>query len=537
MENCAQMHHKTNGRSWLTGCLFASAVLLAVQPVQAGSRYFKERPFSPVTVAVADNLRAIIAAGALKGRHPGRFMKVGDSITASDKDDSHTAPNSQYLSQFVCPDWTSSSKAWDYVRRLDTYQAALSPVLLYFLADTLGDGTTSFNRSSVAAQVGWASDQAISGNPCPLRREIDSVSPQCAVIMYGANDAGGYGSLYSVLSHYLANMHAIVDTCLAQGIVPMLSSTCPRLDKMDVSLAMSHLVRCLAQQHQVPFIDYHRAMMPLPNHGMGGDGLHPVDLGYNQCCWFTAAGLLKGYNLRNLLTLQALDRMYKIMTTPIASLDPEPPALSGSGLQTDPFVVDSISFIDAQTTSSQKPEMYYRLDLNRPLRIRTMVVCQDGADIDISLLNGNSGVVASAASEPLIDQDLSSGTYYIKLATSGSKYGQYQFIILDRDNDGSPSQGSTGSSSASRTSMQPGMSVGVAQSIFMIALPSAGAVGIYTLQGKSVFSMNIPGASRFRREWELPSAGVFFVKFTSGGIIQCEKIIARQGTGIRISVR
>jgi len=62
--------------------------------------------------------------------------------------------------------------------------------------------------------------------------------------------------------------------------------------------------------YDVPLMNLFRALEPLPNHGLTSDGrhltppiTHPADL--------SAANLSQGYPLRNLLTLQALDAVWR----------------------------------------------------------------------------------------------------------------------------------------------------------------------------------------------------------------------------------
>jgi hypothetical protein len=507
--------------------LAAFILLIAgVSPARCSTRYFKERNHSVITTGVADNVRTIIAVGASKGRHAARFIKIGDSITASDAD-SHATPNGYFLCQFVCPDYTASSQAWDYTRNLDTYKSALSPALLYFLTDTMPDGAASFNRSSAAAKVSMTADWATSGSPSPLRKEIDAVSPQFAVIMYGANDAGGYGTLYNILGPYMRNMRKIVDSCIASGIVPILTATCPKLDKMDVTLAMCHLIRCLAQQYQTPFIDYHRAMMPLPNRGLGSDGVHPTTMDYNKHCWLTPEGLKYGYNMRNLLTLQALDRVYRIATTTAASLDPEPPALAGTGSSDDPFVIDSIAFVDAQSTASSRPDIYYRLTLPDACKVRTLVTYQGTTDIDISLLSSSLSVITSAASEPLIDRDLGAGTYYVKLSTNGANYGDYQFVLMDRDNDGSPAKTAVTRAPIRLSPSVKSFKAVPAPSGVVFSVPGQGKLSIVTVQGKRVLWKAQPGRGITVIRWKAPMPGIYLINYSCNTGETVRKLIVR----------
>ncbi len=501
----------------------AFVLVLAQTDLFAATRYFQNRIHSPITTAVVNRIRALVAIGASKGRHLARFIKVGDSISASDPTDSKTSPNSQYLCQFVCPDYNPpATAAWDYCRNLDTYKFQLNGALKFFLSDTIApQGRTCFNWYSSAARVSQEASFAITGNPTPLRKEIDALSPQFAFVMYGANDAGGWGTMYGVVSGYMASMRAIVDSCIANGVVPILMSPCPRKNLPEYALTMGHLVRALAQQYQIPFVNEHRAMMPLPNHGLGGDGLHPSALGYNQCCWLTPAGLKNGYNLRNLLSLQALDNMYQITDRAVPSLNSEPASLTGAGTKTDPFIIDSISFVDAQTTSLSKTDIYYKLTVTKSMKTRTMVTYQNGTVTRISLLNDAFAVLVHDSIEGgygldklqgIIEKDLSPGVYYINLKVEGVKYGDYQFLVADQ-NDSGYSASPTGivKPHAIRGAQfdSPNLTVNSRYCSFQDA--SLGSMKVYNARGEIVHSSSTQEQSKASVRRTEPSLGMYFV--------------------------
>ncbi len=67
-------------------------------------------------------------------------------------------------------------------------------------------------------------------------------------------------------------------------------------------------VRALAAVHRVALIDYGAAMAALPNDGLSEDGVHP-SVCPEGAGSLSANCLRYGYNLRNLLTLQALDQL------------------------------------------------------------------------------------------------------------------------------------------------------------------------------------------------------------------------------------
>ena len=74
------------------------------------------------------------------------------------------------------------------------------------------------------------------------------------------------------------------------------------------------VVRAIAQGRQIPLIDFQKELLAIPDpHGLSPDGTHPKCENYNTCCWFDAQSLgAYGYNIRNLITLQSLDRMKRL---------------------------------------------------------------------------------------------------------------------------------------------------------------------------------------------------------------------------------
>ena len=442
------MAHETSAlkgkkRNYAAGILIA--VWAAGSAFLAGqSRYPGERDNSPMTLAVADRLRAVAAAGVAGGKNPALLIKVGDSITA----------NGSFLSQFKCPDHDPAVHyGWEWTRDLggfpelgdaaDHFCQLTFPAWDSNIPDAhvggVGFPTTCLDRVSLAVQVGQSAEWAVTGSPSPLQQEIETVHPLFAVIMFGANDIGGYGDDLAVLGRTVENQLAIVDACLAGGIIPILSATCPNYtnaQNIDRSRTLSHLVRALAQGRQIPFVNCHRALMSLPNHGLGGDDLHPNALGYNRGCHLTAEGLLYGHNRRNLATLTALDQGFRTIIQGVPALDPEPPALAGSGTSQDPFVIDAIPFSDFGQTTAEFPSRWYRLELLLPLDFQGLVTDQGATDVNLRLLDHSLSQIETH--DGLIERLLEPGTYYLEIQTSSGYPGEYQMVVLDRTDAGYP---------------------------------------------------------------------------------------------------
>ena len=67
----------------------------------------------------------------------------------------------------------------------------------------------------------------------------------------------------------------------------------------------------MAQQYSIPLWDYWAALQPVPNQGIGPDGIHPSVPADNQTANFTGDHLNYGYTVRNLTALQVLNAVWR----------------------------------------------------------------------------------------------------------------------------------------------------------------------------------------------------------------------------------
>lgn len=390
------------------------------------ARYPTGLVHSPITAYVAQNLKNIAKKGP--NQKNSVFSKIGNSITVS----------TNFLHCFA------GSKV-----TLGPY-SSLGSTLSYFKTD-LGGGITPYNRQSLCATVGWSAWSALSGSPSPLTKELTAISPRFAVLKYGTNDIEAK-NIYS----YADNMLDIVDTMLSAGVIPLLTSIPPRDDKPSSNTEVPRynaVVRGIAQARQIPFQDYHQELLKLSDHGLGPDKLHPSANYTLGACDFTSAGLAYGYNLRNLLTLQSLDRAKAVVVDNKAFLDPPGPMLAGNGTPTSPFVVDGLPFTDLRNTKTggtktlasypgcsatqdeSGPEFIYRLTVTQTTTIRALVFDRGTVDIDLHLLGAQvSGQSCIKRDHEVLTAQLAPGTYHFSLDTyvksSTPQAGEYLFVLL-----------------------------------------------------------------------------------------------------------
>lgn len=390
------------------------------------TRYPSDRTHSPLTCAVTDHLREIAA------REPGRdehvFMKVGDSISAGH----------EFMSCFETETFSLDA----------TGHGHLASVRDWFLAGEVLS-TTPYARASESTLASRTADWALRETPPPIELELAATNARYALVMFGTNDMG-YGG-YNASAAYkfpwmYENIVELVDWIAARGVVPVMYSIPPYngqyLELRQLLPSWNVVLRAVAEGRQLPFVDYHREMLALPNLGLRSDGVHP-SADYSGLCDFDdETGLIWGYNLRNLLTLQALDRVWQVtQPSPLREQwdNAGAPALVGDGSLSTPRRMDRLPFaemIDLRQSSNTSlvdyaacatalagAERVYRVDLSAPTPMRVMALHAPAVDVDIVWLSGPAEASCQAADDVMLRGTFPAGTHYfvVDAATAASE--------------------------------------------------------------------------------------------------------------------
>jgi peptidoglycan/LPS O-acetylase OafA/YrhL len=365
--------------------------------------YPPDRRHSPITAAIAARLAAIAP-----GHQARVFAKVGDSITASD--------------DFL--------KCFD--GNPDLGATGLAPALAYYAAGNAA-GASPFGRTSLAAVGGTTAAAPLAGSPCTLDRELAAVDPKLAIVMFGTNDV----RTGRTVDDFGSDLWSLVDRTLAAGVIPALSSI-PPMDGdpgADARIPIfNSVIRAVAQGRGVPFVDYHRDMLALPNRGISGDGLHPSKSPSGACA-LTASGLAYGYNVRNLVTLEVLARV-KAALDGTASDSAGPPRV-GTGFANDP-VIAALPLADLGDTrvgdagstcgSTTGKAIIYSLQLATAKSLEVHVVDHDGVDVDIHL---RLGTTCLASGDKAVTAMVGPGTVQI-IVDAKSPATDGEFVIVAR---------------------------------------------------------------------------------------------------------
>lgn len=400
-------------------------------PPPAPALYPSDRTHSPISQWVVDRLSEILAHNPGSSRDV--FMKVGDSISASNS----------FLHCFAGTNVDLGTNG------------ALQPTLDLYRGATV-QGSTPFDRYSLCVESGRTAYWAMTSSPTPLSQELNAANASVGVVMFGTNDIGWFGDDHlHTLDWYHGYMFDLVDAMIAGGVIPILSTIPPRDDNGSHNAwvpTFNAVIRAMAQGRQIPLIDFHRELVPLPDHGLSSDGVHPNVSGSGACS-LSADGLTKGYNVRNWITLTALDRVRRAVLAQEGPLDNGAPTLAGAGTVASPYLITGSPFVDVRNTTQSTskslgvydgcgsaadetgPEVVYRLEVNSPVRIRGVVLDRGNVDIDIHLLDATATTAGCLArNDALLEADLAPGVYHVVLDTyvdNGTALGgEYVFALL-----------------------------------------------------------------------------------------------------------
>lgn len=233
---------------------------------------------------VQENVRQIFTAGQEQGRNPRTFSKLGDS----------TSLNPNYMGKFENPA--------DYV--LGDY-AYLQPTIDHY------DG--HFARYGVATRNGlhswsvfdplWADKRWCEANEDILACEFRLNNPSILFVKLGSNDAGAP-------SGYRYNMRMVVETAVANGVIPILVTKADRFEGEEDT--NNKILRELAAQFNVPLLDFDVVADTLPNRGLKPNDVHMAEVGgphdFTNPDTFTV-----GHAVHDLAALLMLDALRSII--------------------------------------------------------------------------------------------------------------------------------------------------------------------------------------------------------------------------------
>lgn len=184
------------------------------------------------------------------------------------------------------------------------------------LSETIGFFAPSFGIPGVAARIGmasytvtdpmWADPAVCIGGESPLECEYRLRRPIIALIMFGANDV-----LHASPEFYEQHMREILDTSIATGVIPVLSTFTysPESGIWERAVAFNEILVHLADEYQMPLVNVWAGARSLPDYGLEADGAHMTHSGFRRLKLDSGLENYSGVTLRMLLNLSMLDRL------------------------------------------------------------------------------------------------------------------------------------------------------------------------------------------------------------------------------------
>jgi lysophospholipase L1-like esterase len=159
---------------------------------------------------------------------PGTFAQFGDSITVT-------------LAFWASLEWKpknlspEAAKAYDLVKRYQKPECWRG-----------WKGPEFGSQGSMT--IRWADEN--------VDRWLAKLNPEVALIMFGSNDV-----TQLALEEYTTKMRSVVERCLKNGSVVILSTMPPRSGHKDKSAKFADAARAIARELHVPLSDYHASIL------------------------------------------------------------------------------------------------------------------------------------------------------------------------------------------------------------------------------------------------------------------------------------
>jgi hypothetical protein len=235
--------------------------------------------FIVMSPATLENVRAIYAQGQALGRDPNAFSILGDSLIATP----------QSLAQWDQSEYILGEEYGYLQRTIDRFSG-------------------SFGRYGPSVRVGlhswsvfdplWADKDVCQANEDLLNCELRLTNPSIMLVFLGSNDAGVPGG-------FIQNYRQVVQSIIDNGVVPILATKADRFEGPDNANNLA--IRQVAEELQVPLLEFDLLANTLAGRGLGPDNVH---LTFLEPLDYTSPGLMSiGYPVHNLAVLMILDRV------------------------------------------------------------------------------------------------------------------------------------------------------------------------------------------------------------------------------------
>lgn len=232
--------------------------------------------------SISQRMKNLYQLGQQMGRDAHRFSIIGDcqSIPV------------YFLAGF------DGQEGQDYF--LGSEFADLQKTVGYFQGSFSG-GVAANGGQNVAAVFSplWSDPAACESNEGPLACELHLKNPCLALISLEENwngDAEGYQ----------ANLINIVEYCIGQGVIPVLTT---KASNLEGDHSINRTIADTACRYELPLWNYWLSLQDLPAKGLLDDGFHLTQGWAKRYDYRQPDQIKSGWAMRNLTGLQMLDLM------------------------------------------------------------------------------------------------------------------------------------------------------------------------------------------------------------------------------------
>src|SRR5581483_9863997 len=106
-------------------------------------------------------------------------------------------------------------------------------------------------------------------------------------------------------------LREIVKETMDRGILPVLSTFPENLAVREKAKQINQDVLTIAKEKNIPVMNLQAALEGLPNNGIDSDGIHLTVPPDARNAFFSDENMKYGYTIRNLVTLQTLDIVWR----------------------------------------------------------------------------------------------------------------------------------------------------------------------------------------------------------------------------------
>lgn len=161
-------------------------------------------------------------------------------------------------------------------------------------------------NARAALESTWANPDVCEPGESTLACEIRARNPAFAVIMFGTNDMISLRP-----EEFDRAMRRLVVETMEAGVVPVMSTFPTHLAIPEESVLYNQIVVLIARDFNLPIMNLWLALEPLEDRGIGADGYHLNGPLTGAGDFASAENLRRGQPLRNLITLQTLDVVWR----------------------------------------------------------------------------------------------------------------------------------------------------------------------------------------------------------------------------------